>query len=53
MWENGSDHFPYVIGDLSLVIGGAIDCAMTDDQWKMTNEKSVPLSIRPFIVLSS
>jgi hypothetical protein len=34
--ESGRDHFPYVIGDLSLVIDGAIHCAMTNDIGKMT-----------------
>jgi hypothetical protein len=47
-WENGSDHFPYAIGDWSLVIDGAIHCAMTNDIGKMTNEKSFHSPIRPF-----
>jgi hypothetical protein len=48
-WGSGSDHFPCVIGDLSLVIDGAIHCAMTNDKWKTTNEKSFPPPIHPFI----
>jgi hypothetical protein len=46
-WENGGDHFPYVIGDLSLVIDGAIHCAMTNDIGKMTNEKFFSLTHSP------
>jgi hypothetical protein len=44
---SGGDHFSLAIGHLSLVIDGAIHCAMTNDKWTMTNEKSFLSPILP------